>query len=217
MLSRALRILFFLLIVRPVILVVIGLNVRHRSRLPAQGPAILVANHNSHLDTMVLMSLFPLSMLRLLRPVAAADYFLSTGLMAWFSTKIIGIIPIVRPTAEPGARAADPLAPVSRAIEEGSIVIFFPEGTRGEPEQIAKFRSGIARLAERHPEVPVVPIFLHGLGKILPKGEGILVPFFCDVFIGEAMKWGGSKDAFLAEVESRVLAMADSAPRPSWD
>jgi 1-acyl-sn-glycerol-3-phosphate acyltransferase len=71
--NRVLRFLFWILIGRPLVLVVLGLNVRNPKGLPKSGPAIVVANHNSHLDTFVLISMFRLSQLNRLRPVAAAD------------------------------------------------------------------------------------------------------------------------------------------------
>ena len=81
--TRLLRVLVMLLLVRPFLLFVMGVNVRNRRRLPLRGPALVVGNHNSHLDTVVLLSLFPLSLLHRLRPVAAADYFLANRLPGW--------------------------------------------------------------------------------------------------------------------------------------
>ena len=94
--NNALRWLFFAGPVRLLVLLVLGLNIRHRERLPAQGPAIIVANHNSHLDTLTLISLMPLSLLPKVRPVAALDYFMKNKWLAWFATRIIGILPIDR-------------------------------------------------------------------------------------------------------------------------
>lgn len=206
--------LFFALVVRPFLLVVTGTNVRHAERLPKSGPAILVANHNSHLDTLVLLSLFPPAMLPKVRPAAAADYFLKSGPLAWFSSHMIGIIPVVRGGRVPGE---DPLAPVSVALQEGAVVIFFPEGTRGEPERFKEIKSGIYHLATRHPEVKIVPIFMHGLGKALPKGAFLPVPFFCDVFVGEPLERPEGKEAFLAGLKARFEALRAEGTFPEWE
>ncbi|HAR41674.1 MAG TPA: 1-acyl-sn-glycerol-3-phosphate acyltransferase [Bdellovibrionales bacterium] len=213
--NKLLRWLFFAAFIRPFLTIIMGLNVRNRSRLPESGPAILVANHNSHLDTPVIISLFPHSLLPHLRPVAAQDYFFSTRFLKWFSTQIMGIIPIARIRSKEST-GTDPLAPISAALKNNDIVIFFPEGTRGRPEQMADFKSGIAILAQRHPEIPIVPIFLHGLGKALPRGEALLVPFFLDVFVGEHLKWTGDKAEFLTALNERFTALAEEGHIPDW-
>jgi 1-acyl-sn-glycerol-3-phosphate acyltransferase len=211
---RLLRHLFFFLLVRPVVLLGLGIGVRHRQRLPAAGPAIIVANHNSHLDTLVLMTLFPTLLLDRLRPVAATDYFLSRRSLAWFALRIIGIIPLARDVRAGGR---DPLAGCDAALAAGDILILFPEGSRGAPERLGAFKSGIAHLARRHPEVPVCPVFLHGLGKVLPKGELLPVPFFVDIFVGEPMRWTGDKAAFMADLDRRVHDLAAEGKFAAWE
>jgi 1-acyl-sn-glycerol-3-phosphate acyltransferase len=212
--TRALQLLFFWLVVRPIVLIGLGLNVRHRERLPAEGPAIVVANHNSHLDTVVLMTLLPSRLLHRLRPVAAADYFLRNRLVAWFALRIMGIIPIERRGATPDA---DPLAAVGTALKHGDIVILFPEGTRGEPEQLGAFKSGVAHLARKHPHVPVIPVFMHGLGKTLPKGAVVPVPFFCDVFVGEALFGTDDHRVFMRTLTERMQAIAGEGKFAVWE
>jgi len=209
-----LRFLFFTLIVRTIVLFVLGLNIRHRERLPKKGPAIIVANHNSHLDTLVLMTLLTPKLLPKVQPVAAADYFLRNKLFAWFALNIIGIIPIKRTRED---RTADPLAPIVKALEQGQILIFFPEGSRGEAEQFTEFKTGIARLAGRCPDVPVIPVYLHGLGKALPKGEAVLVPFFCDVFVGESLAWTGDRSGYMNLLSASLHKLADEGQFPAWE
>lgn len=207
------RFIFFCF-VRLFVLVLLGMNVRRRHLLPKKGPAIVVANHNSHLDTLVLMSLFSLRNLPVIRPIAAADYFLKTRGMAWLATRLIGIIPMERGKA---SRNFDPLQPCCEALDRGDIIILFPEGSRGEPEKLSQFKKGIAYLAERYPAVPVTPVFLHGLGKALPKDDFVFVPFFCDVFVGEPMGYQDNKNAYMETLNARVKALAGEGNFSAWD
>ena len=116
------------------------------------------------------------------------------------------------------ADAEDPLRGCHAALDRGDIVVFFPEGSRGEPEKLSAFRSGIYFLASRHPDATVVPVFLHGLGKALPRGEFLLVPFFVDVFVGEPLAVPrNDKDRFMAELDGRIQALAAEGRFPPWE
>lgn len=194
--------IFFIIIVRPIILLIAGVHLRGKENLPLDGPCIIAANHNSHLDTMVLISLFPISKIIKVRPVAAADYFLTNKLVSWFSKNIIGIIPLVR---KPKKSDGHPLLEVENALKNGEIVIVFPEGGRGEAEQMVPFKTGIAHLAKSFPNVPVVPIYIHGAGKCLPKGEALFVPFIMDVSISSPIYYEDeSSREFTQRLETKI-------------
>ncbi|MGR9085750.1 MAG: lysophospholipid acyltransferase family protein [Gammaproteobacteria bacterium] len=203
-----LRILFHAFIVKPLVSLILGIHVRNRDCLPTSGPAIVVANHNSHLDALALMSLFPLTLIHRVHPVAAADYFFANKLLKWLALNAIGVIPIER---SPTKIDRNLLAPLLDALDQGSILILFPEGTRGEPERMSKLKNGLGHLIGERPQVPIVPVFFHGLGKSLPKGEYILVPFFIDAFVGQALHWEGSRRTLMEKLSESMGALQNEA------
>ena len=198
--------LFFALGVRPFLVLFIGLRVRGREHLPASDPFILVANHSSHLDTASLLALFPAARLRSIRPVAAADYFERTRFRAWASRTFFNILPIARGRLTP---ETNPLPKMLAALEAGESLIVFPEGTRGGGDEVGHFKSGIAHLAERAPQVPVVPAYLRNMGRALPKGEWVPVPLFCEVRVGPALHPTGTRDEIVAAIEGAVRELGE--------
>ncbi|MGR9088674.1 MAG: lysophospholipid acyltransferase family protein [Gammaproteobacteria bacterium] len=201
--KNLLKIAFFALVVKPLVLVVLGLNLIGREKLPKTGPAVIIANHNSHLDSLVLMSLYPVAILPKIRPVAAADYFLRNRVLAWLSIHCIGIIPFDR---SGGTGKEELFAECHRALDNGDILIFFPEGSRGSPEKMSKIKKGIFYLIKDRPGVPVTPVAMHGLGRSLPKGEALFVPFNCDVVVGDPLT---DADNSAALVENIAAAFDD--------
>jgi 1-acyl-sn-glycerol-3-phosphate acyltransferase len=203
-----------MLVVRPIARLLFGLDVVNHDKLPKQGPAIVAANHNSHVDTIVLLCLFPSKLLPKLRPVAAADHFDKGGFGSWFSRNVIGIIPIKRGGA---ARGEDVLLGAKQALERGEILVLFPEGSRGEPEEMTRFKTGVARLVEVYPHVPVTPVYLQGAGRSLPKDAKLLVPFNTTAVVGDALTWTGSHHGFVDELRARIEALKAQAPPLRWE
>lgn len=193
--------IFFAALIKPFMLLFIGLRVRGRNHLPHSGPFLLIANHSSHLDTIALLSLFPLAQLGRIRPVAAADYFERNRLISWFTKAFFNILPIARAhiTAQ-----NNPLDVMRAAIQAGQSLILFPEGTRGSGEAPGKFRAGAAHLIEHVPGVPVVPAYLLNMGRSLPKGAYIPVPFFCEIRFGPPLQPRGKRGEILEQLESAV-------------
>jgi 1-acyl-sn-glycerol-3-phosphate acyltransferase len=206
------------LVIRPLIRGFCGLRVGHPERLPRTGPAILVANHNSHFDTLALFALFPPGAAAALHAVAAGDYFRAGSFRSWIARRLFGAITVER-TCGPGAR--DPLVACSKALDAGEILIWFPEGTRGAPGHVGALRPGVAHLARRHPEVPVVPIALRNFERILPKGALVPLPLNATADVEMPRYWSGDGPKFMAElgealVGARAAGTGPRAAATSW-
>jgi 1-acyl-sn-glycerol-3-phosphate acyltransferase len=205
MYRRARRVVHRFLL-RPFVRSVLRLDVIGGQGLDRPGPAIVVSNHNSHIDTAALMAAFRTGRIDRVRPVAAADYFLRNRLLSWFTTRIVGILPLDR-THSGGD--VDPLFEASQALEAGSTLVLFPEGTRGEPGVFGELKSGVARLARRHPEVPVIPVWLHGCDRAMPKGTRFPRPVPCSATIGRPLfiRPGESTAEFLVRLRCAMVSL----------
>lgn len=211
-LLRLVRLVLFVALVRPFLALVMGLRVENRAGLPARGPAIVVANHNSHLDTLTLMALMPCRALGSVRPVAAADHF-SSGIGGAVARHLLRAI-LIRRTGRAGA---DVLDPVVAALDRGEILILFPEGSRGEAEVMAPFKRGIAHIVRRRPEVPVIPVHLHGMGRCLPRASALFVPFTCTAAVGAPAVLDGLPLGDIApRLQAAVAALGARTTTTAW-
>ena len=70
----------------------------------------------------------------------------------------------------------DPLQPLMDALERGDSLIIFPEGTRGNAEEPQPFKAGLYNLAQKFPEVVLVPAWIANIQRVMPKGEVVPVP-----------------------------------------
>ena len=186
----------------------IGLRVRGREHLDVPDPFVLVGNHSSHLDTVSLLSLFPLRRLRRIRPCAAADYFAANWAVFALSRTFFNILPIARTSI--GAEV-HPIQCMREALEGGESLLLFPEGTRGAGDEIGELKGGIAHLAEQIPGLLIVPAYLANMGRALPKGEYVPVPFFCEVRLGAPRRLSGTREEMLRALRAGLESLRDPA------
>ncbi len=77
--------------------------------------------------------------------------------------------------------------------------------------EIGRFKSGVAYLVENVPDLPVVPAYLENMGRSLPKGAWIPVPFFCKVSIGPPRSYAGTTAEIVAGIENAVRELKEAA------
>ena len=161
---------------------IVGVQFTDCQFLKKEKQFIILANHNSHLDTLSLLSSLPGNLLWKVKPVAAEDYFGKTRFQASISNFFINTL-LIRRKGEKDSEH-DPIRKMLEAIDAGYSLILFPEGTRGKSEQMGKIKSGIARILSLRPEVKYIPVFMTGMGRSLPKGKMILLPYKASVYYG---------------------------------
>lgn len=143
------------LLVAVVVRVVYRVRQEGLEHVPDHGAALLVANHVTYTDAIVLGGLCR-------RPVRFVVYHRihDAPVLRWFF-RLVRAIPIALRSEDP-ARLERALDEIDRALAEGELVGIFPEGKLTRDGELDLFRPGVERILERRP-VPVVPVALRGL------------------------------------------------------
>jgi len=169
-------------------------------QIPAHGGALLLMNHVSFLDSMLVGT--PLS-----RPVCflARDSLFRIPVLGWFLRHGYAM-PVNRKAA-----SSSSLRMAADRLQQGSLVGIFPEGTRSTDGKIGPLKPGFIALVRRA-DVPVIPVGIGGTGAAFPRNAWFVRPKTCRVVFGEPipkealakLTARGQEQALLDEVRERM-------------
>ncbi len=191
------------------------LRVTGREHLSAvHGPVIFAANHQSHMDTPVILTALPARWRYRTATAMAKEFFKphffpdQYGRAAWFTNSLnyylaalfFNAFPL--PQREAGARQT--LQYIGDLIANGWSVLIFPEGQRSEHGEIKRFMPGVGMIAARL-DVPVVPVRISGLDKVLHPTWRMARPGRVQVTFGAPIRLTGDDyEALANKVELAV-------------
>ncbi|WP_395058241.1 lysophospholipid acyltransferase family protein [Polaromonas sp.] len=185
-----------------------GAQARWQGCPPKAEQRIYFANHQSHADLVLMWAALPSELRSITRPIAAKDYWTKTPFKQWITTAVFNAIYVDRTKTTD----QDPLEPLVDALESGDSIILFPEGTRGNQEEPQAFKSGLFNLAQKFPQVVLVPAWINNVQRVMPKGEVVPVPILCSVTFGAplVLQPGEERSSFLTRARQAVIALRDT-------
>jgi len=170
---------------------------------PKAEQRIYFANHQSHFDWVLIWAALPHDLRAQTRPIAARDYWTSSRFKAWLTHEVFNAVYVSR------QRSADedPLEPLVEALQSGDSLVIFPEGTRSNKGEPQAFKAGLYHLAEQFPGVPLIPVWIDNVQRVMPKGEVVPVPILCTATFGAPIQLapGEDKRAFLERARAAVI------------
>ncbi len=180
---------------------------------PKAEQRLYFANHQSHLDWVLIWAALPRELRATTRPIAARDDWTSSPFKHWITREVFNAVYVSRTGAQ-GASGADsddqnPLEPLVEALKNGDSLVIFPEGTRSSKGLPQPFKSGLYQLALQFPQVQLIPAWIDNVQRVMPKGELVPVPILCTVTFGAPLTLGNGEDrrAFLERARDAVVAL----------
>ncbi len=176
---------------------------------------VYFANHASNGDFILIWAVLPPALRLATRPVAAEEYWTRSALRRFVGAEVFNAVLIQR---EREGRTRDPIDDMIAALDEGSSIILFPEGTRNQTDApLLPFRAGLHRLAEARPQVEQAPVWIENLNRVMPKGEVVPIPLICTVSFGAPLRLapGEGRAAYLDRARAALLALRPQGARPA--
>lgn len=152
-------------------------------------PALFIANHASHVDTVSIIRALPAAVRRKLAVAAAQDYFFRYPVVGAITSLLMNTFPFSR---EGAVRTS--LEYCGYLADQNWSVLIYPEGTRSTTGELLPFKLGIGLLATQL-QVPVVPITVSGGRDVLPKGRALPRPAPVTVRFGLPLRFTEKDDA----------------------
>jgi 1-acyl-sn-glycerol-3-phosphate acyltransferase len=170
---------------------------------------IYFANHQSHLDWVLIWAALPEDLRVRTRPIAARDYWTASRFKHWLTREVFHAVYVSRQRSDD----QDPLEPLVDALEHGDSLVIFPEGTRNNKGEPMPFKTGLYHLAEKFPGVQLVPVWIDNVQRVMPKGEVVPVPILCTATFGVPLQLEPDEDkrAFLDRARAAVIALRPAA------
>ena len=175
---------------------------------PKAEQRIYFANHQSHLDWVMIWAALPRDLRATTRPIAARDYWTASPFKRWLTSEVFHAVYVSRQRSDD----QDPLEPLVEALNNGDSLVIFPEGTRSPGGTPREFKSGLYHLAGQFPGVQLIPAWIDNVQRVMPKGEVVPVPILCTVTFGAPLQRtaGEDKRAFLERAREAVVALRPS-------
>ena len=166
---------------------------------------IYFANHQSHLDWVLIWAALPSELRAQTRPIAARDYWTAGRFKHWLTREVFNAVYVNRQRTDD----QDPLEPLVQALQAGDSLVIFPEGTRSHLPEPQPFKSGLYHLAQKFPQVQLIPTWISNVQRVMPKGEVVPVPILCTVTFGAPLLHtpGEDRHAFLSRARAAVMAL----------